>query len=71
MASIRFDTYYRYEPLVGLLHELAREHPDLVRLHSIGKSHEGRDIWLAEVTAFATGEPPTSRLLGGRQHPRH
>jgi murein tripeptide amidase MpaA len=54
-ADLRFDTYYRYDDLVRFLHAFAEERPDLVNLESIGKSHEGRDLWLATVTRFATG----------------
>ncbi len=56
MPDVRFDTYYRYEDLTRILHDYAEEHPELVRLESIGKSYEGRDIWLATVTRFATGD---------------
>lgn len=52
----RFDVYYRYEQLQQTLHWLAAAFPALVRVRSIGKSHEGRDIWLAIVTRFETGE---------------
>jgi murein tripeptide amidase MpaA len=55
MPQVRFDTYYRYEELTRLLHAFAEEYPHLVRIESIGKSHEGRDIWLLTVTNFATG----------------
>ena len=55
MAAVRFDTYYRYADLSRVLHELAHEHPQLVQLRSIGRSYEGRDIWLAAVTNVATG----------------
>jgi murein tripeptide amidase MpaA len=53
--SARFDTYYRYPELTAVLQEYASTHPDLLRLEVIGRSYEGRDIWLATVTAFATG----------------
>ncbi len=56
MPDVRFDTYYRYEELTRVLQGYAEEHPQLVRLESIGKSYEGRDIWLVSVTHFATGE---------------
>jgi len=56
MPDLRFDTYYRYDDLVRSLREVAGAYPDLVRLQSIGRSHEGRDIWLAIVTRFASGE---------------
>lgn len=56
MPDIRFDRYYRYEPLTALLQALAARHPELMRLDSIGKSFEGRDIWLATLTAFDSGD---------------
>jgi murein tripeptide amidase MpaA len=52
----RFDTFYRHPELTRLLHDYAQARPDLVRLESIGKSHEGRDIWVATVTNQATGD---------------
>jgi murein tripeptide amidase MpaA len=56
MSDLRFDTYYRYDELARVLRALAEPHPGLVRLESIGRSFEGRDIWLATVTRFATGD---------------
>src|SRR5262249_56597842 len=41
--------------LTALLHAFAAEYPKLVTLESIGKSYEGRDIWVATVTNTATG----------------
>ena len=55
MPDIRFDTYYRYDDLSRLLRNFAEEYPNLVRVKSIGASYEGRDIWLATVTNFASG----------------
>jgi murein tripeptide amidase MpaA len=52
---MRFDTYLRYDDLTRALHALAAEHPDLLRVESIGRSFEGRDIWLATATRFDTG----------------
>jgi murein tripeptide amidase MpaA len=48
--QVRFDTYYRYAELTEILKGFAAEHPGLVQLESIGKSYEGRDIWVATVT---------------------
>jgi len=56
MPNPRFDHYYRYAELNALLHAWAAAHPGLMRLASIGKSHEGRDIWLATLTHFAGGD---------------
>lgn len=55
MPEIHFDRYYRYDDLTRLLHAYAAEYPNLVSLTSIGKSYEGREIWLATVTNRATG----------------
>jgi murein tripeptide amidase MpaA len=63
MPQPRFDTYYRYEDLARLLHEYAQEYPDLVRVESIGQSYEGRDVWVATVTSFQTGEDKTKPAL--------
>jgi murein tripeptide amidase MpaA len=55
VEAVRFDTYYRYEDLTRLLHDYAARYPELARLQSIGRSFEGRDIWLVTITRFATG----------------
>jgi murein tripeptide amidase MpaA len=52
----RFDTFYRYPELTRLLQDYAAAAPRLVSLRSIGKSHEGRDIWLLALTNQATGD---------------
>src|SRR5919106_4663713 len=50
-----FDAYLRYEELTRALHALAEDHPGLCKVESIGKSYEGREIWLAELTNSETG----------------
>lgn len=56
MPNIRFNKFYRYNELTRMLKEYAKEYPDLIRLESIGKSHEGRDVWLVTATNFKSGE---------------
>jgi len=51
----RFDQFYRYAELTRLLQDYAAAAPQLVSLRSIGKSFEGRDIWLLAITNRATG----------------
>ncbi|HET7792992.1 MAG TPA: M14 family metallopeptidase, partial [Rhizobacter sp.] len=51
----RFDTFYKYDALTRLLFDYADAYPTLVQVASIGKSHEGRDIWVATVTNTQTG----------------
>ncbi|MGQ9887870.1 MAG: M14 family metallopeptidase [Aggregatilineales bacterium] len=55
MPKIHFDRYYRYDELTRLLRAYADEYPQVVALESIGRSYEGRDIWLVTVTNGATG----------------
>ncbi len=54
-AEYRPDRYYTYPLLTELLHAWAREYPSLVHVDSIGKSYEGRDIWVVTLTNVETG----------------
>jgi len=56
----RFDQFYRHAELTRLLQDYAAAAPNLVQLSSIGKSFEGRDIWLLTLTNTATG-PDTDK----------
>ncbi|MFO1264983.1 MAG: M14 family metallopeptidase [Rhodoferax sp.] len=53
--KIAYDRYYRFDALTDLLHQLVAAHPTLLAMQSVGKSHEGRDIWVLTVTNQATG----------------
>ncbi len=55
MPDIQFDKFYRYADLTRILLGFAEEFPQFVKMESIGKSYEGRDIWLMRVTCYATG----------------
>jgi len=56
----RFDQFYRYDELTRLLQDYAASMPTLVQLGSLGKSFDGRDIWLLTLTNIATG-PDTDK----------
>jgi murein tripeptide amidase MpaA len=55
LPTPRFDVFYRHPEQTQLLQAYAHARPDLVKLHSIGKSFEGRDIWLLSITNTHTG----------------
>ncbi|HEV2473719.1 MAG TPA: M14 family metallopeptidase, partial [Chthonomonadales bacterium] len=55
LAEIRFDRYYSYAELTSLLHNLVESYPRLLKIQSIGRSYEGRDVWLVTATNSATG----------------
>src|SRR5215469_2301337 len=48
-------SYYTYDVLTKLLHDLVETYPNLAQLESIGKSLEGRELWLVTLTNTATG----------------
>ncbi len=50
-----FSQYLTYEALTHALHSLVEAYPHLARLESIGRSYEGRDLWLVTITNFETG----------------
>jgi hypothetical protein len=54
-VEIRFDRYYEYDEVVGLLRALEAAHPDFVAIETIGRSLEGRDLIVATITNEARG----------------
>ena len=55
MRSVAYDHFYAYDELTDTLRTWAEEAPALCALESIGRSYEGRDIWLVTVTNAETG----------------
>ncbi|CAN5903920.1 M14 family metallopeptidase [soil metagenome] len=53
--KLGYDEYLRYDELTKVLHDLAVQNPSLCHVYSIGRSYEGREIWLAELTNRETG----------------
>jgi len=56
VTVIDFSRFYRHDELTELLHQLANEHDDVLRIRSMGKSYEGRDLWVLTLTRFASGK---------------
>lgn len=63
LPEFPFDRYIRYDELTALLRTTVVACPNLCRLDSIGKSFEGRDIWLLTLTNFATGNDTVKPAL--------
>lgn len=57
VLPLRFDHYYNYEQMVSALKLLNKSYPDLTNLEVVGKSEEGRDIYLITINNKATGAP--------------
>lgn len=60
---VPLDRFLRYDELTAELARLVGEHPTLATLESIGRSHEGRDIWLVTITDAATGAHDTKPAM--------
>lgn len=56
MKSYRPEHYLKFKELEALLKEAQNEFADLVDLESIGKTLQGRDIWLVTLTNKKTGK---------------
>ncbi len=54
-----FDRHLRHAELTEWLHDIATTFPHLVTVESYGRSHEGRELWLATVTDASTGAHDT------------
>lgn len=63
-----FQQYLTFDELTERMQELARQFPERVRLLSMGKSIEGRDLWVLEISDRSTGEAaskPAVYIQGG------
>ncbi|HWB20075.1 MAG TPA: M14 family metallopeptidase [Phycisphaerales bacterium] len=54
-TDLTFNHFYDYEALTAALKQLVEKYPDLLKLQSIGKSSQGRDMWLVTMNNPATG----------------
>lgn len=55
MPEIPLDRIPGFAELTAWMHHFADEYPELVELDVLGRSWEGREIWIATVTNVATG----------------
>ncbi|NER13614.1 peptidase M14 [Leptobacterium flavescens] len=55
-VKISFNKYYTAEGLAALGKKIADAYPNLVKRQSIGKSTEGRDIWMLAITDYSVGD---------------
>lgn len=48
------ETYYTYDQFTNLLYQLNQEYADIFSYSSLGKTYEGRDIWLVKISDNVT-----------------
>lgn len=56
-VEIAWNRYYDYGQLVEIMKRIEAAHPNLVKMVSIGKSYEGRDMWMLIVSNRKNGNP--------------
>ncbi|HEY5824684.1 MAG TPA: M14 family metallopeptidase [Cyclobacteriaceae bacterium] len=56
-VPVSWNRYYNHAGITDICKKLAAAHPDLVKLESMGKSFEGRDMWVLTITDFKKGKP--------------
>jgi hypothetical protein len=54
-----FSGFLRYDDMVAWLKALEARYPGLLHLDTYGRSHMGRDLWLATITDSSTGAHDT------------
>jgi hypothetical protein len=52
-----WNKYYTYQGVVDLCSKLAKTYPDLVTMESIGKSYQGRDIYVLTISDKKSRDP--------------
>ncbi len=55
LSPLPLDRWLHHEEISTLLRTWSRERPQLLELEDIGRSHEGREIWLCTVTDLTSG----------------
>ena len=67
----RDSGYHSYPEMARQIKRIAAEHPDFVRVFSIGRSHQGRELWAAEVSDnVGLDESEPEILFDGLHHAR-
>jgi hypothetical protein len=61
--SITFDCYHSYPEVARFLEDAASQFPQYARLETIGKSYQGRDLWVLTVTDFSEGSPEAKAAM--------
>lgn len=51
-VQITWNRYYNHSGITEICKKLAAAHPDLIKVSSIGKSYQGREMWVLTVTDF-------------------
>ncbi len=56
-VPIAWNRYYNHDGITDICKKIAAAYPDLAKLSSIGKSYQGREMWVLTITDFKKGKP--------------
>ncbi|HMR58834.1 MAG TPA: M14 family metallopeptidase, partial [Cyclobacteriaceae bacterium] len=56
-VSVSWNRYYTHDGITDICKKIAAAHPQLAKLGSIGKSTQGREMWVLTITDFSKGKP--------------
>lgn len=56
-VALSWNKYYDHAGITAICKKIAAAYPNLAKVASIGKSHEGRDLWVLTITDFKKGDP--------------
>ncbi|MFC4077284.1 M14 family metallopeptidase [Salinithrix halophila] len=60
--------YHNYDEMTAEIRQAAADHPGIVKMFSIGKSYEGRDMWAAKISDNVNRDEKEPEVLYVGQH---
>lgn len=60
---VDFEDYHTYDEMVAVIQDVAAQHPDIVRLHSLGKTIEQRDVWALRISDRPDENEPDEKAI--------
>ena len=56
-VEIAWNRYYDTKQLLEIMQRIEKAYPNLAKVKSIGKTVEGKDLWMITVSNFSNGDP--------------
>ncbi|NOZ49510.1 MAG: zinc carboxypeptidase, partial [Chloroflexi bacterium] len=60
---LHFEDYHNYSEMVAEIDAVAAQYPDIVRLVSLGKTIEQRDVWALRITDHPDADEPDEKAI--------
>lgn len=62
-VDVSWNRFYDYEEVTQIVKDLVAAYPDLLSFESLGKSEQGRDLWVITLNNPKTGKPETKPAM--------